>query len=66
MQQTAFPIVCTNMDVSAEPVWPNPPIYVPSTVLERHGKKIGIIGYTTPDITWYKIFQFFYSGINYI
>ena len=54
------------MNVSAEPVWPNPPIYVPSTVLERHGKKIGIIGYTTPDITWYKIFQFFYSGINYI
>lgn len=52
MQQAAFPIVCTNMDVSAEPVWPKPPIYVPSTVLKRAGKKIGIIGYTTPDITW--------------
>jgi len=46
MKQTAFPVVCTNMDVSKEPVWPNPPI------LDVNGAKIGIIGYTTPDITW--------------
>jgi len=52
MKQTAFPVVCTNMDVSKEPVWPNPPIYVPSTILDVNGAKIGIIGYTTPDITW--------------
>ena len=52
VKQAAFSMVCSNMNVSAEPVWPNPPIYVPSIVLERAGKKIGIIGYTTPDNTW--------------
>lgn len=52
MKQADFPIVCTNMNVSQEPVWPDPPIYTSSTILERGGKKIGVIGYTTPDISW--------------
>ena len=52
LNQANFSAVCSNMDVSGETNWPNPPIYVPSMILERGGKKIGIIGYTTPDTAW--------------
>eukprot|EP00111_Clytia_hemisphaerica_P018109 TCONS_00053585-protein len=52
LQQANFSAVCSNMDVAKETKWPDPPIYVPSKILERGGKKIGIIGYTTPDTAW--------------
>ncbi|XP_066922583.1 snake venom 5'-nucleotidase-like isoform X2 [Clytia hemisphaerica] len=52
LQQANFSAVCSNMDVAKETKWPDPPIYVPSKFLERGGKKIGIIGYTTPDTAW--------------
>ena len=52
MKQADFSIVCSNMNVSQEPIWPDPPIYTPSTIINKGGKKIGVIGYTTPDIIW--------------
>lgn len=48
----AFPIVSTNLDVSAEPALVGK--LAPYTVVEREGQKVGILGVTTtelPDIS---------------
>ena len=52
IQQARFKIVSSNMDVSAEPLWPNPPLFTKSTILQRNNIKIGVIGYITPDTAW--------------
>ena len=49
---TDFPIVSTNLDVSAEPTLAG--LLEPYTIVEREGQKIGILGVTTtelPDIS---------------
>ncbi len=45
-----FPIVSSNLDVSAEPTLAGK--LAPTTVLDVGGQKIGIIGLTTPEVTY--------------
>ncbi len=44
----AFPIVSTNLDVSAEPALVGK--LAPYTVVERKGQKVGILGVTTTEL----------------
>lgn len=48
LEKTTCPIVVANMDVSNVPGVPEN-IYKPSIILDKGGKKIGIVGYLTPD-----------------
>lgn len=41
------PVVAANMDTSKEPSLQN--LYKPHVVIERGGRKIGVIGLITPD-----------------
>lgn len=47
MDAVDFPIVMSNADVSAEPLLAD--VLMPSTVIERGGEKIGLIGLTPQD-----------------
>ena len=49
LENISFPVICANMDVSEEPDMAG--LYKKSVVVERGGKKIGIIGYLTPETT---------------
>ena len=51
MDRVEFPVLMSNADVSGEPKLAN--VLMPSTVIERGGEKIGLIGLTpqdTPDL----------------
>ncbi len=45
-----FPLLCTNCDVSNEPLLAGK--IQPYVILEVAGEKVGIIGITTPDTAW--------------
>jgi len=47
LRNTSIPVVVTNMDTSKVPELEG--LHVKSTVLERGGRKIGLVGYLTPD-----------------
>ena len=47
LKKIDFPILSANLDASKEP--PMQGTYNKSTVLERQGRKIGIVSYITPD-----------------
>ena len=47
LKNVTFPIICANIDVSEEPSMAG--LYNKSVVVTRSGKKIGLIGYLTPE-----------------
>ncbi|XP_065065306.1 snake venom 5'-nucleotidase-like isoform X2 [Rhopilema esculentum] len=48
-----FSLVCANMDVSQEPLWPQrDTIYKKSNVFTLSGIKVGVIGYIIKETTW--------------
>lgn len=44
-----IPVVASNLDYSTEPLLANETILVKSKVLTVNGRRIGIIGYLTPE-----------------
>ncbi|KAJ7363701.1 hypothetical protein OS493_009864 [Desmophyllum pertusum] len=40
-----FTVVVSNLNVTHEPSWPNPPLFVKWKVLDVGGEKIGLVGY---------------------
>ena len=46
LRQVNFTVVASNLNVSQEPKWPNPPLFVKRKVFDVGGEKIGLVGYT--------------------
>ncbi|XP_026814840.1 protein 5NUC-like [Rhopalosiphum maidis] len=51
IRNTNIPIVASNLDLTGEPSLANEPNLMKSKVLMVNGRKIGIIGYLTPETT---------------
>lgn len=49
IQNITIPVVASNLDLTNEPSLLNEPNLMKSKVLTVNGRKIGIIGYLTPD-----------------
>lgn len=49
IQNVTVPVVASNLDLSDEPSLANEPNLMKSKVLRVNGRKIGIIGYLTPE-----------------
>ena len=51
-----FSLVCANMDVSQEPLWPQKDtIFKKSSIFTLNGQKIGVIGYISKETTWFVV-----------
>ena len=51
-----FSILSANMNVSKVSNWPKNSLFAKSKVFQRSGVKVGVIGYTTPETSWFVIF----------
>lgn len=51
---TKFPVLAGNMDTNDEKIWPKLEKFNrKSVVIEKSGRKIGLIGYISQDTSWY-------------
>lgn len=48
MTEVNFPVLAANLDLENEPILKVPNL-VPSKVFEIEGRKVGVIGYLTPE-----------------
>lgn len=49
LNTVTFPVLAANLDLSKTPEMTNIPALIPSTIFTKAGKRIGVIGYLTPD-----------------
>jgi len=49
IENITVPVVASNLDLADEPSLANEPNLMKSTVLTVNGRKIGVIGYLTPE-----------------
>lgn len=49
LNEASFPVVAANLDLSEVPILQNTRQLKKSVVLEANGRKIGVVGYLTPD-----------------